>query len=169
MQQKYCDQGRSWEVLTITWPTFCARRCCGCGEAEEDICLAVDEQAHRRLFRTALEPGGILAGVHADICHHAGDEDVFATPQFGDRYSLPLEIADRPDSLVSEQFVAAAVNAGEHDNGALRIDRRHQRWRGVQIEICLAFDQQPIRIGFGAACTGTQTHILDLGETLEVQ
>ena len=31
MQQKYCDQGRSTELLTTTWPMLRARNSCGSG------------------------------------------------------------------------------------------------------------------------------------------
>ncbi len=64
--------------------------------------------------------------IHADVGQHAGDVDVICGSEQSNGNAFPLEIPNRPDSFVSEELVAAAVNAGEQDEGLSAIECRDQ-------------------------------------------
>ena len=133
MQQKYCDQGRSTALLTITWPISRARRFLRLGrQAQKGVDLSVDEELHR-LDRWLDDPMDIFARIDADMRgDQASGTYAGASPRRRLPIALALQIGDAADLLIREQFEAADMHAGQDRDRHTRIDRVDAQRRKVR-------------------------------------
>lgn len=73
-------------------------------------------QEIHRLGRRTRVPDDVFLGVEAHVGQHGGQENVRAGSQGHHADGLPLEVADRADSVGPEQLVAADVDPGQKDD-----------------------------------------------------
>ena len=164
MQQKYCDQGWSRALLTITRPILPGAQLLGLRrKAEEGIDLALGVELDR-LRVLARDPVDVLGRVQPDIGRHAGQKHVLARAESLDADALALEVGDRPDALIAEQLEAARVDARQHRQALARVHRDHQRRDEVGAEVDLAARDLGRLLG-----PGLGRDVADVGEALDPQ
>src|SRR5271165_2555038 len=81
MQQKYCDHGRSTELLKTTWPIPRARNCCGSGGVPRKASILPSTKSSTGLTDGSVpDPVDILARVEPDMGGHRNQEGVGFVP-----------------------------------------------------------------------------------------
>src|SRR5262245_33785940 len=84
------------------------------------------------------DPVHVLLGVQAHIRYHAGEEDVIGAASLGHGDGLPLQVADRADSVGPKQLEAADVAPRQHDDLVPRFHWDKERPDEVHGDVDLA-------------------------------
>src|SRR5207237_3751861 len=93
-------------------------------KAEKGIDLALREQIERFDRRIGGDdPANVLGRIEPDMRGHDGHEGRMGRPQTFDADTLSLQFGYGADALAAEQFEAADMDAGEHDDRYAGIDR----------------------------------------------
>src|ERR1700738_4441541 len=103
---------------------------------QEVIDLPFREQIQRVDRRVgAGHPANVLGGVEPDMSSHQGQQ-IGWTRLEADAFALQL--ANASDAFLGQQFVTAAMRAGEHDDRRAGVDRLDMIERETATEIELA-------------------------------
>jgi hypothetical protein len=107
-------------------------------------------------------PVEVLSGVHADMGHHAGQEEVLgrAQRQQGDR--LALEVSDCVDTLVTKEFVTPGVHARQHEQRIPGVHTSNDEPGELHRHVCFAsgHEVQPYAVA--------DVDIVDIREALDL-
>jgi hypothetical protein len=133
-------------------------------EGKEGVCSAVGEQAHCVVEGLRFDPRDVLSRVYTDIGKHARDKQVITDPEPAHSNSLALEIADRVDPLVPEEFVTAHMNAGKHHYRLPAIECRENVEDPKHLDVCHSRGQ-----GVRARGAGGYLGVLDLRKPFETE
>src|SRR5690606_38488596 len=95
------------------------------GESHERVDLAIHKELHRSVVGSRRDPFDVRSWIYADIGQHDRHVDMVMDSEPTNGHAFALEVPDGTDSLVAEEFVAASVNAGKHDNGLAGVECRN--------------------------------------------
>src|SRR5262245_43037910 len=137
MQQKYCDQGRSTVLSTITWPTRRACNSCGSGGKPRKpssfpsmkSCIGFTDGLTTQLMSL---PGSI------PTCATIGARNkCWASPaRLPD--NLTFQVGDAVDVLFGEYFETTSMHTGQYLERHTLIDRLDAKRRKVCNKVKLA-------------------------------
>src|SRR6266478_4245737 len=120
MQQKYCDHGRSAAMLKITWPAL--RACSSCGSG--------GNPRKASILPSTNSSSGLTDGSVTQRMSLAGSSPTWAAISVSNAAgaalmpTLALQLGDILDAFPGDQFKAADMHAGEHDDRHPGIDPR---------------------------------------------
>ena len=136
MQQKYCDQGRSTAVLTMTWPICRVRRSCGSGGKARNASILPCSNSSIGFTLDSVIQWMFLGRVEPDQGCHQGHQLVRFQGLYPDTFSF--QIGDGAGPFICEQLEAADHHSRQEGDRLAGIEHPDEVRRIVHVEIGFA-------------------------------